>query len=444
MFAKVKFLCLNILIIFGSITSIQGNCRIYLPDQSTTPNLYRIVGSHKIKLNDRANSLNYIDLYENQEIEAQCDVQFERPKRYQTSNQLYIKCNGYIYIKTAESRSYKINEYNSEISLECSSIKWKLYESTKKFTWCPTNVTSYMLARHKALGHDYLAGICYDIYKQSFSSLYYTLAPKHYEYAHPSVFGNFYTPSLEIQYIKETFGSNSIINFDNQQFENWITNSNYKYSSVMQHPNLYTSFNLQFSSLLEFVWWPNLRIYNWKSYETALEQHVESENQAYDILAGVSGAIKTPIIDKCQTNYTLKEVIYGTEQKIPLYVWNYLQARDNSSNGIVIIGFNSPFQEFYSEEEIVFCPDKCQEIPWLKKFSSTFRYGIMGTVFCCNVEDVKSSKYLDGFPENVMIPKPAETTTSYILNHEPITEQNNSYNNDNGDNSDEYIADEEE
>ncbi|XP_065356736.1 uncharacterized protein LOC135951085 [Calliphora vicina] len=373
-------------------------------------------------------------LYENQKIEVECDTKFERPRRFKTTKKLYIRCNNDLYVKS-DKISSEINY--SEISLTCSSLDRNMYETSNKFTWCPANATSYILAKHKRdsnLSHDYLAGICYDIDKRSFSSAYYTLAPKNSEYAHPSVLGNFYTPSLEIQDIRDTFDENSIKDFNNEQLKKWITNSNYEYSTVMQHPKPFPTFNLQFLSPIEFAWWQNLRLYNWKNYATALEQHVESENQTYDILAGVSGATKIPIIDDCETNYTLKEVVYGTEQKIPLYVWNYLQARDNSSNEIVIIGFNSPFNEFYSEEEIVFCRDKCQEIPWLKKVSSTFRYGIMGIVFCCDVEDVKSSKHLDGFPQNDMQSIPAETTTSFILNHAPITEANN---------NDEYNAEEE-
>ncbi|XP_065356082.1 uncharacterized protein LOC135950471 [Calliphora vicina] len=305
MFGKVRFLCLNILIIFGSITSIQGGCEIHLPNNATKPNLYRIVGSRKMELNAKPTisfeNVDYVEFHENQVIQAQCDLKFQL-----------------------------------------------------------------------------------------------------------------------------------ITDFDNEQLEKWIALSKYEHDLVIMHSKLYSSLNLHLLPLIESVWWPNLRLHNWKNYVTALEQHVESENQTYDILAGVSGAIKVPIIEDCQTNYTLKEVSYEMERKIPLYVWNYIQARDNSSNGIVIIGINSPFQELYSAEEIVFCPDKCQEIPWLKEVSSTFRYRIMGTIFCCNVEDVKSSKHLDGFPENDMQSIPAET--SFILNHVPLTEYN--YN----DNSDDYNA----
>lgn len=102
--------------------------------------------------------------------------------------------------------------------------------------------------------------------------------------------------------------------------------------------------------------------------------------------------------------------------------------------------------QFYSENDIVFCPDKCQEISWLKQFSSNFRRSTMGIVFCCNVDDVKISKRLSGFPEGDMKTKPqkienkktfqstfknAEEATTIIVEDEEIdqdeTEQNEDY-----------------
>ncbi|KAI8124981.1 hypothetical protein CVS40_4699 [Lucilia cuprina] len=411
---KSKVYYLNIFIILCLITSIRGICRVRYPaDLSLRPDIYKIVGSHTIKINLEANSVNYIELYENQEIEAQCNIKFEIPEKYETSNQLYIKCfNNYIYIKTNKNGAYNLHAYTSEINLVCSFIKWNLYESSNNYTWCSSNVISYIVARpkHSQFGYDYLAGICYDINNLAFSSVYYTLAPQHSEYMLPSNLTTSYAPGLEIKYIKETFPSHSISSkdFDNEQFQNMFTYTNYSYSSIIQMPKLNSTFNQEFSSLLEFVWWPNLRLNNWKRYETALEKHVESDKQAYDIIAGVSAVLKAPIIENCQTNFTMKDVISKSDNTIPLYVWNYLQARGNSSNEFVIIGFNSPFNEFYSLEDIIFCPDKCQEISWLANVSSSFRYSVMGIIFCCNVEDVKSSKRLYGFPNYDFQRKSAE------------------------------------
>ncbi|TMW39163.1 hypothetical protein DOY81_015757, partial [Sarcophaga bullata] len=70
----------------------------------------------------------------------------------------------------------------------------------------------------------------------------------------------------------------------------------------------------------------------------------------------------------------------NVNRKIPFYVWNYLRATDNSAE-IVVIGVNSPFYEFYDEKDVIFCSDKCKEIPWLKVKSSTFRYSALGVIF---------------------------------------------------------------
>lgn len=75
------------------------------------------------------------------------------------------------------------------------------------------------------------------------------------------------------------------------------------------------------------------------------------------------------------------------------------------------------YLQFYSESDVVFCADKCQEIPWLQKVSTTFRYSALGIIFCCSVEDVISSNRLDGFHTITTGTNPqqvAETTKSYI------------------------------
>ncbi|XP_037818938.1 uncharacterized protein LOC119608550 [Lucilia sericata] len=405
----IKVFHLNILIIFCTITSIQADCRVYLPtDISLRPIVYKYVGSKQIYVKQ-----NYIILHDNQEIKAYCDLKFEE---FET-NQLFVKCMNSIYTKTDTEQSYGIYSYEKAMDLKCSTIKWKLYESITDFTWCPFYSTSYFVGRPYNWNNYYtiLARICYSTYQQSLSSVYYTLKPKQSFYEKPSNLENSNAPPpLEIKYIDESFGPNSITkdDFDNEQFQKMFTYTNYGYSSIIQTPKLNSTFNQQFSSLLGFLWWPNLRLNNWQRYEAALEKHVENEHQAYDILAGISGTLKAPFIDNCQTNYTMKEVIAKTDRTIPLYVWNYLQGSDNYTDEIVIIGFNSPFNDFYAEEDIIFCPDICQEIPWLKEISSTFRHGVMGIIFCCNVEDVKTSNRLDGFPINDLKPKPIETLDS--------------------------------
>lgn len=97
---------------------------------------------------------------------------------------------------------------------------------------------------------------------------------------------------------------------------------------------------------MEFLWWPNLRLHNWKTYLQALESHIEKDNEIYDILAGVSGTLEIPYLEECQTEFTTKKLIDEKgDCKIPKYIWNYLQSRNNKDNDIVIIGYNSAFNE---------------------------------------------------------------------------------------------------
>ncbi|TMW42286.1 hypothetical protein DOY81_012633, partial [Sarcophaga bullata] len=105
------------------------------------------------------------------------------------------------------------------------------------------------------------------------------------------------------------------------------------------------------------------------------------------------------------TDLDLREQIkFDFEKKpIPAYIWTYLTSIDNTNRDFVIVGYNSPYAEFFYKSEIVFCADICNEIPWLKKISSSFSYAAAGIMFCCSTEAVDQFKNLDGFPMDVLI-----------------------------------------
>lgn len=91
-----------------------------------------------------------------------------------------VKCSENRIIVNNNNNHYYYHE--SYIRLECSSLKWNLYETSNNFVWCPANVTSYLLARPKENSEEnyqYLAGVCYDTHNLSFKSIYYTIAPSH-------------------------------------------------------------------------------------------------------------------------------------------------------------------------------------------------------------------------------------------------------------------------
>ncbi|XP_037819529.1 uncharacterized protein LOC119608962 [Lucilia sericata] len=415
MFLKFNKFFLNIifiiLCIFNIISIAIGECFINFDnDIVLRPTILLKVGSHSVDL-PLKDVDTHLKLFENQVIEALCPTKFEYPESYNTKSKLNIKCeNNYLY---SQNNYGGYERYSRDIFLKCSSLKWNLYETINNFVWCPSNVTSYLLARPTeslTSNYQYLAGLCYDTHNLSFKSLYYTITPKHSESLHPTALNNLYTPSLQLEYLKETFALKSVneTEYDNQDIQDWIKYSQYNYSSIIQNSLLYNEFNHELGSILDLAWWPNLRLGNWKRYENALTKQVEEQQQAYDILSGVSGVATAPILKACESNFTLKELIDNRNRIIPMYVWNYLRSTSNSSDEIVIIGFNSPFYEFYSENDVIFCVDKCQEIPWLKSVSTTFRYSAMGVIFCCSVEDVKVSQRLDGFPVNNMDTAPGK------------------------------------
>ncbi|XP_065356791.1 uncharacterized protein LOC135951135 [Calliphora vicina] len=421
---KVNKLFLNIILIIFSILNTLplalGGCLVrFDADTSLRPNLFLKIGSHTVDLTI-SDADTFLSLHNEQELEAHCSTKFEFPSQYNTNNKIFIKCDddNYIYIKD-NNGNYR--GHSRDISFVCSSVKWNLYETSNNFVWCPSNVTSYILARPKespTTNYEYLAGICYDTHNLSFKSLYYTIAPKNSEHLHPTDLSSLYTPSIQLEYLKETFAMKSVreSDFDHKDIQDWMKYAQYNFSSAIQNSILYDDFNNQLGSILDLAWWPPLRLGNWKRYETALAKQVENQNQVYDILAGVSAVAMAPIIKTCDTYYTLKELIDNRNHKIPMYIWNYLRSTSNSSDEIVVIGFNSPFFEFYSENDVIFCADKCQEIPWLQKVSTTFHYSALGVIFCCSVEDVITSNRLEGFPTINTDTKPQpviETTLRY-------------------------------
>lgn len=216
--------------------------------------------------------------------------------------------------------------------------------------------------------------------------------------------------------------------YEEQKVIDWVKDI-YKSGSIIQNSLLVNEFRDELGSLLDLAWWPNLRLGNWERYETALATRVKHQHQSYDILAGVSGTAAVPLFEGCQNNSTLKRIVDKRNSRVPLFVWNYLHSTTNSTEKIVVIGVNSPFLEvcddfnpfsfhllliesisfqFYKKKDVVFCRDKCREVPWLKGISSSFRYSALGLIFCCTSEDVRKSKRLDGFPETDIEQKPSD------------------------------------
>lgn len=59
--------------------------------------------------------------------------------------------------------------------------------------------------------------------------------------------------------------------------------------------------------------------------------------------------------------------------------------------------------QWFGINEIVFCPDVCSQIGWLKEITSTFRFASAGVMFCCSPDFVRQTNFLHGFPMDVLL-----------------------------------------
>ncbi|XP_073822300.1 uncharacterized protein isoform X2 [Musca autumnalis] len=407
------FLLITVLCCCYTITHASGYCYITLSqDESVRPKLYKYIGSRKAFIRPEGTIYN---IQENEVITADCETRILSPSLGKSKRSVDLKCiRNYIYVNS--------DQYHG-IEVVCDRIKWNLYESLTQFRWCPMPMASYLLARPVDTTYEYLAGVCYNFYEQQILTLHYAAAYHLSKYKYPNRLQS-YTPSLEITNIPTSFTPRRINStyFTNAEIREWMEFSKYENHSLIQDPNLYRSAYDKFGGLLEFDWWPSLRSGNWRLYEKALWEHIETDKEVYDVLAGVSDSVAVPIYENaCSENYTMVDVFYNRDnKKIPLYVWQYLKSNTKNESDVVVIGINSAFSDFYVEKDLIFCTDICHKIDWLKQVRSTFRYKTMGVIFCCDVNEVKNSKRLQGFP---LPSKPITTTTTlkpFFLPEQPI------------------------
>uniref|UniRef100_A0A1I8NK60 DNA/RNA non-specific endonuclease domain-containing protein n=1 Tax=Musca domestica TaxID=7370 RepID=A0A1I8NK60_MUSDO len=283
----------------------------------------------------------------------------------------------------------------------CEPIYWNLFESSRPFDWCPTPLTSYLLARPLYNLYEYLAGVCYDAERQQILTVLYAEAHLGSKHKYPASL-QYYSPKVEILDVPTKFGTRRInaTHFNNSEIREWMQFYQYENHSLIQDDILYRQFYDKFGGLLELDWWPNFRAGNWLLYEQALREHIEADGATYDIMAGASGTVAVPSHENAsrRENYAMLNVIYGENQQIPLYVWHYLKSQNENGSDVVVIGVNSPFGDFYKETDLIFCTDICHQIDWLQAVQSTFRNESMGLIFCCDANEVKQSKRLHGFP----------------------------------------------
>ncbi|XP_037934090.1 uncharacterized protein LOC119668597 isoform X2 [Teleopsis dalmanni] len=159
-------------------------------------------------------------------------------------------------------------------------------------------------------------------------------------------------------------------------------------------------------NILKIVWWKNLRFGNWRRYLEILKQRAKSVQ--YLVYLGTAGIISIPKENHIQ-NQTLLNA--------PEYIWSYLISTNpnQTSEQLVIVGYNSPFAKLNAENSPIFCQDICDEVSWIN--STTFRdlrlIASQGVTFCCRPEEVL--KKFDSFP--MIVNRQISTTAT------PINEQ---------------------
>ncbi|XP_037936632.1 uncharacterized protein LOC119670445 isoform X2 [Teleopsis dalmanni] len=132
-------------------------------------------------------------------------------------------------------------------------------------------------------------------------------------------------------------------------------------------------------NILNIVWWKNLRYGNWRRYLEILKQRAKSVQ--YLVYLGTAGIITIP-----NENYIQNQTLLNA----PEYIWSYLISTNpnQTSEELVIVGYNSPFAKLNAENSPIFCQDICDEVSWLNL--TTFRdlrlIASQGVTFCCRPE----------------------------------------------------------
>ncbi|XP_037818937.1 uncharacterized protein LOC119608548 isoform X2 [Lucilia sericata] len=128
-----------------------------------------------------------------------------------------------------------------------------------------------------------------------------------------------------------------------------------------------------------------------------------AHNNRFEMYTGTSGIAELPINLTEKQSKKLELEIDMKIVTVPAYIWSYVRSNDDNNKDFIIVGYNSPYAEFFSLDRIIFCPDICADIPWLKNVYTSFRYTFAGIMFCCSPDFIKKNNLLEGFPIDVLI-----------------------------------------
>ncbi|KAM7352466.1 uncharacterized protein ACRADG_004969 isoform 2-T2 [Cochliomyia hominivorax] len=338
-----------------------------------------------------------------------------------------------ITIKCQDNELY-INDIETiitETQFSCLPEKWTIFSTKRPYKWCKNNQNSEtLLLTSSSTGYNYVvAAVCYNMEQISLQTVVYNTSVVQRNLDSPLDIRKENTISNEdldenLWNLKTTTLSDLSENLlqttlrDFPSSDVWLNLANFEVSLIIQDGVLETYLN-DFKSIFNIIWWRNLRLGNWKRFLNTLSMY--AINSSYELYTGTSGVAQYPTNDKCIKEKFLEMKIGFKNETIPAYIWTYLKSNDNLNKDFIIVGYNSPYAEYFGVDKIKFCPDICSEIPWLHNISSTFNYTYAGIMFCCSTDFIRQTNYLQGFPMDILWRQQATTvvdttTTEASLN----------------------------
>ncbi|XP_065357079.1 uncharacterized protein LOC135951368 [Calliphora vicina] len=429
---------INLLLLLVYLPSIRSDCIIRYPsDVDTLPKYEKSIGQYKLRVPYNGNP---IKLYNGETIQGFCDTFFSNiTYQIKEKSTIYDYNYGYREVVVNKSisnktsivlncRNNKLVYNNIQLSVDefsCMHRNWSIYSTKQPYSWCQNNQNSstFLLATQPTTDNYILAGICYNMEEISLQTVVYNVTNLRRNYLNKPMYTQT-TDRIPKEYLDENlwnFKTTTLSDLSEEILQKklnelrknseWLNLADFEISSIVQDKTLKTYFD-EYKNILNIIWWRNLRLGNWKRFLNTLEDY--GQNNSFEIYTGTSGVAEYPTDDKCYKERLLEMKIGFKNETIPAYIWTYLKSYDNLNKEFIIVGYNSPYAEYFTTEKVVFCPDICAEIPWLNDISSSFRYAYAGIMFCCSTDFIRQTNYLQGFPLEILMAPQIETTTIQV------------------------------
>uniref|UniRef100_A0A1A9VW16 Uncharacterized protein n=1 Tax=Glossina austeni TaxID=7395 RepID=A0A1A9VW16_GLOAU len=302
-------------------------------------------------------------------------------------------------------------------TLSCVDAQWTVSWGTpnvrrREIIWCAEHHRILMLITKNFDKTPVLAYICFDINNLSPQAVHFRTNYQVFKLWNiwklktPTIddleLADGFGPEIESLSSAQLHGSNEYLDLQlNELSENnsWVNMANYEYGSLVQSSPYLTYFQ-HYGQLIDVIWWHNLRAFNWRRFLNALEMHFEELNN-YRIYLGILGVVQVPIWTP-HSKITWMEIQSSNyHNTIPAYIWMYMEPLNNITNmNLYIFGYNSPYFSIFNSSDIIFCPNICSEVPWLKQAQLTFHFANAGIIFCCTNQSIKDVRYIRALPKS--------------------------------------------